>query len=201
MKFKKICKVVLFFNLLSYVFDARLEILVLDQLIIPNWYISFIYLLEIVLIFLGEILSWSPMGVKDLGHSFLLNMNNVEGLTLKTLMHMSSYQNKWCTWFMKFFSLPNLQVSAWNKVQLCRAVACVSQLLTKSNKAIKNIRTKISIKFLELICMIFAKIILSARPDHRLQSQESNSFPGSLILSPQGEREGFEKRENRPEFA
>ena len=201
MKFKKICKVVLFFNLLSYVFDAKLEILVLDQLIIPNWYISFTCLLEIVLIFLGEILSWSPMGVKDLGHSFLLNMNNVEGLTLKTLMHMSSYQNKWCTWFMKFFSLPNLQVSAWNKVQLCRAVACVSQLLTKSNKAIKNIRTKISIKFLELICMIFAKIILSARPDHRLQSQESNSFPGSLILSPQGEREGFEKRENRPEFA
>ena len=128
-------------------------------------------------------------------------MNNVEGLTLKTLMHMSSYQNKWCTWFMKFFSLPNLQVSAWNKAQLCRAVACVSQLLTKSNKAIKNIRTKISIKFLELICMIFAKIILSARPDHRLQSQESNSFPDSLILSPQGEREGFEKRENRPEFA
>lgn len=49
--------------------------------------------------------------------------------------------------------------------------------------------------------MIFAKIILSARPDHRLQSQEPNSFPGSLILSPQGEREGFEKRENRPEFA
>lgn len=49
--------------------------------------------------------------------------------------------------------------------------------------------------------MIFAKIILSARPDHRLQSQESNSFPGSLILSPRGEREGFEKRENRPEFA
>ena len=131
----------------------------------------------------------------------LPTLNNVEGLTLKTLMHMSSYQNKWCTWFMKFFSLPNLQVSAWNKAQLCRAVACVSQLLTKSNKAIKNIRTKISIKFLELICMIFAKIILSARPDHRLQSQESNSFPGSLILSPQGEREGFEKRENRPEFA
>lgn len=49
--------------------------------------------------------------------------------------------------------------------------------------------------------MIFAKIILSARPDHRLQSQEPNSFPGSLILSPQGEREGFEKRENRPGFA
>ena len=66
MKFKKIYKVVLFFNLLSYVFDARLEILVLDQLIIPNWYISFTCLLEIiVLIFLGEILSWSPMGVKD----------------------------------------------------------------------------------------------------------------------------------------
>ena len=65
MKFKKIYKVVLFLNLLSYVFDARLEILVLDQLIIPNWYISFTCLLEIVLIFLGEILSWSPMGVKD----------------------------------------------------------------------------------------------------------------------------------------
>lgn len=47
----------MFFNLLSYVFDARLEILVLDQLIIPNWYISFTCLLEIVLIFLGEILS------------------------------------------------------------------------------------------------------------------------------------------------
>ena len=36
MKFKKIYKVVLFLNLLSYVFDAGLEILVLDQLIIPN---------------------------------------------------------------------------------------------------------------------------------------------------------------------
>ena len=55
----------MFFNLLSYVFDARLEILVLNQLIIPNWYISFTCLLEIVLIFLGEILSWSPMWVKD----------------------------------------------------------------------------------------------------------------------------------------
>lgn len=154
-----------------------------------------------------DILRWNSVlvahGSKGLRLFLLtrLNMNNVEGLTLKTLMHMSSYQNKWCTWFMKFFSLPNLQVSAWNKAQLCRVVACVSQLLTKSNRAIKNIRTKISIKFLELICMIFAKIILSARPDHRLQSQESNSFPGSLILSPQGEREGFEKRENRPEFA
>lgn len=43
--------------------------------------------------------------------------------------------------------------------------------------------------------MIFAKIILSARPDHRLQSQEPNSSPGSLILSPQGERLRGLKRE------
>ena len=45
------------------------ENLVLDQLIIPKFIFFFIlitYLVDIVLIFLGEILSWSLMGVKGL---------------------------------------------------------------------------------------------------------------------------------------
>ena len=49
--------------------DVSLENLVLDQLIIPVIDIFFILitcLLDIVLILLGEILSWSLMGIKGL---------------------------------------------------------------------------------------------------------------------------------------
>ena len=51
----------------SYVLSS--ENLVLDQLIIPKFIFFFIlitYLVDIVLIFLGEVLSWSLMGVKGL---------------------------------------------------------------------------------------------------------------------------------------
>ena len=51
----------------SYMLSS--ENLVLDQLIIPKFIFFFIlvtYLVDIVLIFQGEILSWSLMGVKGL---------------------------------------------------------------------------------------------------------------------------------------
>ena len=94
--------------LLYNLFDVSLENLELDQPIIPKlifFYILITYLVDIVLILWGEILSWSLMGVKGLKHwtichIFFIVLRLLCNSDWAIEFHQAGMDYKWKPWFL-----------------------------------------------------------------------------------------------------